>query len=162
MLLRLKRLFNPKDLTLSVSKAQKELLDLLMINKVDFDTWNAGQASGKIRFHFFYPTAIDFFYDEFKLFTAFFKRSKKDEIELVELKMTETNYDTIRCNSWAPFEEVIINFLTSMEESKKIALFEKRKTLLEYQSLCTSKTTTENLGEDYANALSIRKLKPTP
>lgn len=161
MLYWLKRLLYPKDLTLSVSKAQKELLDLLMINKTSFDDWVSGQSAAKVRFHFFYPTAIDFYYDEFKLFTAFFRKSKKDEIELLELKMTETNYDSIRCQSWAPFEEVMIDFLTSLEENKKIALFEKRKTLLEYQALCTRNAGASNPIEEYTTAIPIQKLKPT-
>lgn len=136
-MLRLKNLFKPKALNLPISKAQTELLELLLANKADFDSWHATQANRKIRFQFFYPTAIDFYYDEFKLFNAFFKKNVKGDLNLLEFKMSETNYETIRCTSWAPFEEVIIEFLTSLEENKKIALFEKRKTLFEYQSLCS-------------------------
>ncbi len=163
MLPGLKNLFKTKDLTLPVSKAQKELLELLLINKADFDGWSSQQAFKKIRLHFYYPTAIDFFYDEFKLFNAYFKKNRKEEIELQEMKMTETNYDSIRCKSWAPFEEVIIDFLTSLEESKKIALFEKRKTLFEYQSLCTKKTTSSNHEAEYSKAVTspLQLIKPT-
>lgn len=153
----LKNLFRQKDLGLPVTKAQKELLELLLINKVEFENWYAKQAAIKIRFQFYYPTAIDFFYDEFKLFTAYFKKNRKDEIELMEMKMTETNYDTIRCKSWAPFEEVMIDFLTSLEESKKIALFEKRKTLIEYQSLCT-----KNAGASTQDAAYVKEVATSP
>jgi hypothetical protein len=63
-----------------------------------------------------------------------------------------------------PFEEVVLHFLTSLEESKKIALFEKRKTLFEYQSLC-AKTNSSKSGESvYQNAVSaspLQLLKPT-
>lgn len=164
MLLNLKNFFKTKDLSLSTTKSQKEVLELLLINKVDFDDWAARHAIPKIRFQFYYPTAVDFFYDEFKLFTAFYKKNRKEEIELLEIKMTETNYDTIRCRSWMPFEEVMIDFLTSLEESKKIALFEKRKTLFEYQSLCAKNTGQANVDNEYSKAVSnspLQALKPT-
>ena len=133
----LKNNFKIKALTLAITKGQRELLELLMVNKPDFEEWSKTQAPSKIRFHFFYPAAIDFYYDEFKLFTAYYKKGARGELICSEFKMSETNYDTISCSSWTPFEEVVIDFLTSLEENKKIALFEKHKTLMEYQSLCT-------------------------
>ena len=158
----LKNLFIRKALLLPVTKAQRELLELLMINKVDYDQWGGSQSNAKVKFQFFYPTAIDFFYDEFKLFTAFFKKSSKGEIELHEFKMSEVNYDSIRSLSWLPFEEVIIEFLTSLEESKKIALFEKRKALIEYQSLCAKNTEVKTPQNDFAKAVSsLQIFKPT-
>ncbi|HEU4902727.1 MAG TPA: hypothetical protein VFT06_08035 [Flavisolibacter sp.] len=162
-MLNLKNLFHIKALTLPISKAQKELLELLLINKIDFEEWNSKQSHAKIRFQFFYPAAIDFYYDEFKLFNAYFRKNVKDEIILYEFKMSETNYDTIRCTSWTPFEMVIIDFLTSLEEDKKIALFEKRKTLLEYQSLCAKNTEQKDPATDYGKAVSspLSFLKPS-
>lgn len=158
----LKNLFNTKDLLLPVSKAQKEILELLITNKGDFDQWSSAHAHAKIKFQFYYPAAIDFFYDEFKLFNAYFKKNPKGEIVLSEFKMSEVNYDNIRCTSWHPFEEVILDFLTSMEESKKIALFEKRKALLEYQSLCNKNAETTAQQSEFAKALTAMQiLKPT-
>lgn len=162
-MMNLKNLFRPKALTLNLSKGQKELLELLIVNKSDFDQWNSKTGQAKIRFQFYYPTAIDFYYDEFKLFNAYFKKTAKEEILLNEFKMSEVNYDTIRCTSWHPFEEVIIEFLTSLEENKKIALFEKRKTLLEYQSLCLKNAEPKTAAADYAKAVAstLHTLKPT-
>ncbi len=159
MLRSLKNFLYPKILSLTVSKGQKEMLELLMVNKGDYEKWTTQQAAGKIRMQFFYPTAIDFYFDSFKLFTAFFKKSRKGEIELQEMKMSETNYDSIRCTSWAPFEEVVIDFLTSMEETKKIDLFEKRKTLFEYQSLCAKTGNNVSAENDYAKAVSASPLQ---
>src|SRR5690349_20037472 len=132
----LKNFFTRKALTLAITRGQKELLELLMVNKPDCDDWSKKQTESKIRVQFFYPAAIDFYFDQFKLFTDYYKKGPKGEFICDEFKISETNYDTIRCTSWAPFEEVIIDFLTSLEDNKKIALFEKHKTLMEYQSLC--------------------------
>ena len=160
---RLKDLFAGKTVAISLSKTQKELLELLIVNKSDFDEWNARQAISKIRFQFFYPTALTFYYDEFKLFYAYFKKNAKGDIALQEFKMSETNFDTIRCGSWKPFEEMIIEFLTSLEENKKIALFEKRKTLFEYQSLCSKANDAAQQEAIYENAASttLHTLKTT-
>ena len=151
---RLKKFFRRKAFALAVSKGQKELLEFFLTNKPGFDEWVEAHPQPKMRFQFYYPTAVDHFFGDFKLFTAYFKRGRKGEIELIELKMTETNFDTIRCASWAPFEEVIIEFLTSLEEGKKIALFEKRKVLYEYENLCAKKAATENTPQAYLNTVA--------
>lgn len=105
-----------------------------------------------MRFQFFYPSAVDLPFGDFKLFTAYFKRGRKDRLELLELKRSETNFDTIRCASCAPFEEIIIEFLTALEEDKKVALFEEHKALYEYESLCARKAVTEmNLASYLGN-----------
>ena len=44
----------------------------------------------------------------------------------------------------------MMNFLTSLQESKKIALFEKRKLLFEYESLCSKKPATNESEKEYA------------
>ena len=155
----LKKFFKRKAFALTVSKGQKELLEFFITNKPEFDEWILQHPSPRARFQFYYPTAIDFYYADFKLFTAYFKREKKDVLELIELKMSETNFDTIRCASWAPFEEIVVEFLTSLEESKKIALFEKRKVLYEYESLCAKKSTTENTAQSYLDAVSSSPLQ---
>lgn len=163
-MLGLKNLFKNKAIALALSKTQKELLELLILNKNDFEEWSCTQPDSKIRFQFFYPTSVSFFYDEFKLFYAYFKKNEKSEVILQEFKMSETNFDTIRSTNWAPFEEVIIAFLTSLEENKKIALFEKRKTLFEYQSLCARKAEGKPAENAFAGTVTsaLPVLKPAP
>lgn len=73
--------------------------------------------------------------------------------------MSETDFDTIRCASWAPLEEKAVEFLTSLEECKKIALFEKRKVLYKYESLCAKKSATENAAQFYFDAVSTSPLQ---
>lgn len=159
----IRNIFKTKALTLPVTKTQRELLELLLANKSGFDEWSQKHNPAKIRFQFFYPAAIDFYYESFKLFTAYFKRGPKDEHLLQEFKMSETNFDTIRCTSWSPFAEVIIEFLTSLEEDKKIALFEKRKVLFEYQSLCARNNESLSPEQAYSKAseVSLPFLKPS-
>lgn len=143
----IKKLLKTKALTIAVTKSQQELLEIFISNKADFDAWADSQTASKIRFQFFYPSAIDFYYTDFKLFTAYFKKNMHSQLELLEFKMTETNFDVIRCTSWRPFEETILEFLTTLEESKKIALFEKRKMLYEYETLCAKKQPAEESVE---------------
>ncbi len=149
-----KKFFNRKAFALTVGKGQKELLEFFITNKPEFDDWIQRHPQPKVRFQFYYPTAIDFYFGDFKLFTAYFIRDRKDQVLLTEMKMSETNFDTIRCASWAPFEEVVIEFLTSLEEGKKIALFEKRKVLYEYENLCAKKASTENTAQAYMSAVA--------
>ena len=160
-----KKFFKTKAFALTVSKVQKELLEFFVTNRLDYETWAVAQPHSKVKFQFYYPVAIDFYYGEYKLFTAFFKKGPLDRIELTELKMTETNFDSIRCSNWRPFEEVIIEFLTTLEETKKVALFEKRRNLYEYENLCAKKPATENdQPKDYLNAISsspLQGLKPS-
>lgn len=149
---RLKRFFKTKAFALTTSKAEKELLELFITSKQEYDNWLSSRSESKIRFQFYYPNAIDFYYSDFKLFTAYFKKGRK-HLELMELKMTETNFDSIRCANWRPFEEVILEFITSQQENKKIALFEKRKMLYEYETLCVKQPETENAQKEYGNAV---------
>lgn len=143
----LKRFFKTKAFALTVSKAEKELLELFIINKTEFDSWMKNHPQLKFRFQFYYPNAIDFYYSDFKLFTAYFKKGKHDHLTLAELKMTETNFDSIRCANWRPFEEVILEFVTTLQESKKVALFEKRKLLYEYESLCSKQPNSDGMAQ---------------
>ena len=146
--------FKRKTLALSLKKEQKELLECFIQNKHDFENWVLLHPLQKIKFQFYYPTAVDFYYSDFKLFTAYFKKTDHDNIELAEFKISEANLESIRCYSWSPFEEVMMEFLTSLHESKKIALFEKRKLLFEYQNLCAKKTRPEEEVKDYFGAVS--------
>jgi len=149
----LKLFYKKQAFSLTVSKAQKEILEFFLTNKTDFEQWLLAHPQPKVRFQFYYPTAIDFYFGDFKLFTAYFKKGRKGEIELTELKMSETNFDTIRCATWTPFEEVIIDFLNSLQENKKITLLEQRKTLYEYANLCAKKPTEES-SKDFFSAVT--------
>lgn len=133
-----------KAFAVDTSKSEKELLEFFISNKFEFDAWVEKQNIPRIRFQFFYPTAVDFFFDDFKLFTAYFKKGLLDRLELTEFKMSDTNYNSIRSTNWKPFEEVIIDFLTTLEESKKIELFEKRKSLIDYEFICSGRAATAN------------------
>ncbi|HEX8313946.1 MAG TPA: hypothetical protein VF609_03085 [Flavisolibacter sp.] len=151
----LRKFVKRKAFSLTASKGQKELLEFFISNRTEFEHWLTTHPLSKIRFQFYYPTAVDFYYGDFKLFTAYFKKDKRNEIELMELKMTETNFDSIRCASWAPFEEVMMDFVSSLEQSKKTALFEKRKVLYEYEGLCNKKTAPESSAlSEYANRIA--------
>lgn len=79
------------------------------------------------------------------------------------MKIFEINYDSIRCNSWVPFVDVVLDFLTFLKENKKIALFEKQKTLFEYQTHCSKNATTIEPTTAYKamSASPLQALKPT-
>ena len=137
-----KRFFSANKRAIVVSKAQKEILECFLINKAAFDHWFSLQPETKIRFKFYYPTAIDFFFDDCKLFTAYFKKNAQDGIELQELKMSEENRRSISSSVWKPFEEVMLQFLTNLDENQKVDLFQKRRALYEYADICKSSPAT--------------------
>lgn len=135
-MINLKRFFQPAFSRLPVTKAEKEILELFILNKKDFDQWLLLHPQPRIRFQFYFPTAVDFYFDGFRLFTAYFKRGAMDALQLSELKMSRDNHSSIRTANWKPFEEVMVLFLTHLAESNKSALLQKTKTLHEYASLC--------------------------
>lgn len=133
----LKKLFFPNPCMLRVSKTEKEVLECFLDNKAEFEQWSAFQPNKRIRFRFFYPTAVDFYFDECKLYTAFFGKGATHDRELKQLKMTRVNYTSIRSGSWQPFREVIVAFLHHLEENNKVVLFRQTKVLQEYAVLCS-------------------------
>lgn len=150
----LQTIMRKKTLVLTTTKAQRELLECFVLHKAEFENWLLIQPSSKISFRFYYPTAIDFFYGNYKLFTAYFRKNQHDGIELTELKISDANFDSIRCESWTPFEEMMLKFLTTLEENKKVEMLSKRKLLYEYEDLCTKKPASAAEQPDYANTLS--------
>jgi hypothetical protein len=130
------KLFRKPTNVIAIKKAEKELLEYFIANKPAFDQWYIENQHPKIRFRFYFPTAIDFYFEEFKLFTAYFKKSSRDLLELQELKMSEANQTSIRTTDWRPFEEVILHFLTMLEENNKASWLHKRKSLYEYAAIC--------------------------
>lgn len=138
-MINLKKFFQPNPCLLPVTKTEKEILECFLAARPAFLQWLQSNPQPRIRFQFYFPTAIDFYFDEFKLFTAYFKKSPSEQQYLAELKMTLENYNTIRMVSWKPFEEVMLAFLHTLEESNKSMLYLKIKSLHEYASLCEEK-----------------------
>lgn len=148
----LKRFFKTNPYLLPVSKAEKEVLECFVDNKAEYERWLPFQQNRRIRFQFYYPTAVDFYFDDFKLFTAFFKKDACHAPELQELKMSEANYTSIRSSNWQPFEEVIMTFLNTLEENNKIVLFGKTKSLHEYAALCKERPVEKGRQKDLGMA----------
>ena len=138
-MINLKRFFQPAHHRLSVTKTQRELLEYFIIHKKDFEQWFLLHPQSRIRFQFYYPTAIDFHFDNFRLFTAYFKRGPMDTLQLSELKMSRDNAISICTTSWKPFEEVIVAFLKQLDATNQSILLQKTRALHEYASICTNK-----------------------
>ena len=149
-MINLKKFFRSNPYILPVSKTEKEVLEYFLANKKEFEQWLLKNPQPRIRFQFYFPTAVDFFFDEFKLFTAYFKRSPSGMQELAELKMSGDNYASIRSVSWKPFEEVMFSFLSTLEESNKMTLFSKTKALHEYVSICQEKPVENSRQSSYS------------
>src|SRR5690349_12234702 len=124
-----KKIFQSKNRTVAVSKTQKEILECFLVNKSSFDHWFCFLPETKIKFKFYYPTAIDLYFDDIKLFTAYYKKNQLEQIELQELKMSEDNYRSISSPVWKPFEEMMLQFLHYLNENEKVMLFQKQKAL---------------------------------
>jgi hypothetical protein len=135
-MINLKKYFQPNLHRLTVSKTEREVLECFVTNRPGFEDWLHHRPQSRVRFQFYYPTAIDFYFDDFQLFTAFFKKSALGNLELQEFKMTAANYTTIRSANWKPFEEVILQFLHYLEEKNKIQFFQRTSSLHEYVSIC--------------------------
>lgn len=132
----LRKFFRPSPFHLAVSKDEKEMLACFLAYKTEYEFWNQDYQPDKIQFRFYFPTAIDFIYDGAKLFTAYFKKTANDTLELQELKMSKSNFASIRSTNWKPFEEIIVLFLNTLEEKKKTTYLQKTKALREYVSMC--------------------------
>ncbi len=150
----LKKIFGSNPCIVPVSKAEKETLECFLANKREFDDWLSHRPQQRVRFQFYFPTAIDFYFDDFHLFTAHFKRASFDAMELQELKMTKINYSSIRSARWKPFEEEIVNFLSALEETNKISYFSKTKSLHEYAAICEETTAANNRQNKLAHNIN--------
>jgi hypothetical protein len=135
-MMNLKKFFQPNRYLLSVSKQEKDLLEYFITHRAEFENWFLHRPQSRVRFQFYYPTAIDFHFDNFHLFTAYFDRSVPGNLVLRELKMTRENDSTIRSVNWKPFEEVMMQFLQYLEEKNKIQFFQRTSSLHEYVSIC--------------------------
>lgn len=156
-MINLKKFFQPNPCLLSVSKAEKEILECFVANKSEFENWVLQHSLQRVRFQFYFPTAVDFYFDDFLLFTAYFKRTTLDNLELQELKMAKANFSTIRSANWKPFEEVMMQFMQYLEEKNKISFFSKTRSLHEYVSLCDKRTQADNpqLSSDINPSIAV-------
>jgi hypothetical protein len=143
-MINLKKYFQPNPCILSVSKEEKEILEWFLTNRSEFSDWLLHHPNQRVRFQFYFPTAVDFYFDDFLLFTAYFKKTAFDHLELQELKMTKANYTTIRSANWKPFEDVMLQFLGYLEEKNKISFFQKNRSLHEYVSICQKNNTANS------------------
>ncbi len=137
-MINLRKYFQPNPCLLPISKEQKDLLEGFVANKAAFENWIAHRPQQRVRFQFYFPLAIEFYFDEFLLFTAFFNRTAGGGFVLHEMKMTKANLDTIHATNWRPFEEVIVQFLRYQEEKNRICFFQQTSSLHEYVSICQS------------------------
>jgi hypothetical protein len=135
-MINLKKFFQPNPFLLAVSKREKELLESFFPRKSEYENWQLQHPQQKIRFRFYFPTAMVFFYDSSILFTAYFKKGADDIPVLHELKMSKANHTSIRSVNWKPFEEVMTTFLLALEERKQVVLVQKTRSLREYVDIC--------------------------
>jgi hypothetical protein len=147
-MINIKKLFQSNSRSIAVSKAQKEILECFLTNKNSFEHWFCFQPETKIKFKFYYPTAVDCYFDDIKLFTAYFKKNHLDQVELQEFKISEDNYRSICSPIWKPFEEVMLQFLHYLNENEKVNLFQKQKSLFEYADICKGAKSTPT-SEEY-------------
>lgn len=143
----LKKIFRPTPHLLTVSKTEKELLECFLSSRSEYDNWLLLHPQAKIRFTFYVPTAIDFYFDGAKLFTAFFKKGVADEPVLSELKMSKANYSSIRSSNWKPFEEVMIKFLNDLEETNRVVVVRNTKPLHDYLAICNEAGAASRAGK---------------
>ena len=134
----LKNLLQSKTHLLTLSKEEVEILTYLMCNRQDFENWFAGQATAhpKIKFVFFYPTAIDLYFDSFKLFTVYFKKDSRDEVTFSQAKLSQLNRDSLNSQNWKPFKDAIVSYLVMAQERNTDLQFKRLHALHEYQAIC--------------------------
>jgi hypothetical protein len=137
----LKKLIKSQPLTVPVSKAEKDLLQYFIATKPAFENWFSSNKNAfpRLRFHFYYPNAIDFFFDEFKLFTAYYKKEEKGMVVLKELKMSDVNKANIKTTDWKPFRDLMLTFLTDLEQTNHNLMLQEQRSLHEYKAICTGK-----------------------
>lgn len=155
-MLNLRNYFQPNPRLLSLSKEQKEILACFVANKTAFDHWMTHRPPQRVRFQFYFPLAIEFYFDNFLLFTAYFKRTSNGGFVLHEMKMAKANQTTIQSTNWKPFEEVIVQFLRYQEEKDKICYFQQTGSLHEYAAICekTADAAPRRLAQEISTSMA--------
>lgn len=134
----LKKLLVRKPNVLNISKEEIEILTYVFCNRTDFESWLAAQKQNypKVKFVFYYPNAVDFYYDTFKLFTVYFKRDVGDQVQFDQLKISRLNEDSLKSYNWKPFKDVFVSYLLMAQERNSDLQFKRLHALHEYQALC--------------------------
>lgn len=134
----LKNLLQSKANLLPLTMEEVDILTYLMCNRQDFESWFAGQAASypKIKFVFYYPTAIDLYFEAFKLFTIYFKKDNRDEVVFSQAKLSQLNRDSLNSQNWKPFKDVIVSYLMMAQERNTDLQFKRLHALHEYQAIC--------------------------
>ena len=159
----LKNLLKSKSNLLNVNKEEVEILTYIMCNRIDFETWFAQQKATfpKIRFVFYFPTAIDFYYDAFKLFTVYFKKDQNDHIVFDQFKITQLNIGSLKSYNWTPFKDAFLSYLLMAQERNSDLQFKKLHALHEYQALCNGEATPKSSnGSSFFLNLSAATILP--
>lgn len=131
-----KKRFKRKPHLITVDNTEREFLECFIVHRNEFEAWALLHPVQRISFRFYFPNAIDFCYDGCKLFTAFFKKDRHEIPRFHELKMSDTNLANIASANWKPFEGVIVRFLKTLEEHKRISYFQQTKSLFDYAAIC--------------------------
>lgn len=150
-MINLKKLLKGDKSLVSISKEEIDILTYVLCNRSDFENWFSGQHKkhGKIRFVFYYPSAIDLYYDEFKLFTIYFKRAANDAVLFDQFKLTQLNHGSLKTTNWKPFKDAILDYLTMAQERNTDSQFKKYKSLHDYQQLCGGDAKPQDAGTPF-------------
>ena len=151
----LKKLLQGDKSLVAIGRDEIEILTYIFSHKNDFENWFSGQQKkhSKIRFVFYYPSAVDFFYDEFKLFTVYFKKTNTDVIVFDQFKRSQLNMESLRTANWKPFKDAILDYLAMAQDRNTDQQLTKYKSLHDYQQLCDGeiKTNEANIPFDSLN-----------
>lgn len=134
----LKKLLQGDKSLVAIGKDEIEILTYILCHKADFESWFGSQQKKhtKIRFVFYYPSAVDLFYDEFKLFTVYFKKTNTDIIVFDQFKRSQLNMDSLKTANWKPFKDAILDYLAMAQDRNTDFQLKKYKSLHDYQQLC--------------------------
>ncbi|MBD0276782.1 MAG: hypothetical protein M3342_23160 [Bacteroidota bacterium] len=163
-MINLKRLFRRNKYILHVDNEEAELLQFFMNNKKDFELWLAenNHQFPRIKFIFYYPTTIEFFFDELRLFTASFNKDLTEAVVFTQLTASKLNINNIRSHDWKPFKEMILYFVSVMEQRNTNLMLKTQKSLTEYQALCRGEEKQKETSEDtrFRDSLSPNVMLP--
>lgn len=137
-----KKLLKRDRSLVAIGRDEIEMLTYILSHKRDFESWFSTKQKNhtKIRFVFYYPSAVDLFYDEFKLFTVYFKKTNNDEIVFDQFKKSRVNLESLKTGNWKPFKDAILDYLEMAQDRNSDLQMKKFKSLHDYQQLCNGET----------------------
>ena len=150
-MINLKKLLKGEKNIVALNKEEVEVLTYVLCHRDDFQNWFQQQQHKyqKIRFQFYYPSALDLYYDTFKLFTAYFKKDAADHITFSEMKMSRLNLGSLHSSNWAPFKDVIVDYLSMAQERNTDLQFRQFRSLHDYQQLCNGGAPAPEAGSAF-------------